>query len=169
MYYVAEPARIFGVDPMRRSIEVCREDGVLGNLAQSDYLPSTLPVGDMRFDLIYSYSAFTHLSLRAACAALAVLRRSIKPDGLLVLTIRPVEFWSRYGLEPEVASRLQHDHAARGFAFRPHEMAPIDGDIPYGDTSMSIDWLIHQCPGWSYRGYDQGLDRLQTMILLSPA
>jgi hypothetical protein len=63
-----------------------------GHLAVSGYLPTSLAVGDLTFDLIFAFSVFTHLSLRATGQALRPLRKYIRPTGLLVVTVRPIDY-----------------------------------------------------------------------------
>jgi SAM-dependent methyltransferase len=140
MYYYSSPARIWGLDPWQKSIELCRADGVLGQLAVSDYLPTTLPVGDTSFDLIYAFSVFTHLSERAATLVLTTLRRYVAHGGLFVITIRPKEYWDL--LDPAEAARRHIDrdelvarHERTGFAFVPQaRREAIDGEVTYGDV-----------------------------------
>ena len=47
----------------------CREQGVIGHLALSEWVPRTLPFPGP-FDLIYAYSVFTHLSEKTTRVAL---------------------------------------------------------------------------------------------------
>lgn len=174
MYYYSSPARIWGLDPWEKSIELCRADAVLGQLAVSDYLPTAIPVGDVIFDFIYSFSVFTHLSERAATLALATLRRYAARDALFVITIRPKEYWDR--LDPAAAAgtlidrdELVAQHERSGFAFVPHAREAIDGDVTYGDTSLSFEWLEQHAQGWNMIGYDRSLfDPLQIHAYLIP-
>jgi len=172
MYYYNDPSRIWGVDPWTRSIELCREAGMLGNFALSDYLPRDLPVNGTRFDLIYAFSVFTHLSERATKQALSTLRHYIESDGLCVITIRPKEYWdvaanAGHGVD---AALMKHRHDGPGFAFFPHAVAPVDGDVTYGDTSLTFSWLRANIPDWKIVGYDRSLDDpLQIIVYLRPA
>jgi SAM-dependent methyltransferase len=168
MYYFSDPELIWGVDPWDRSIELCREAGLPNRFAQSDYLPTSLPVEDETFGLIYAFSVFTHTSERATRQALATLRNYIEPDGMLVVTIRPHEYWDHAA--PWVNRNLMREqHTSRGFAFTPHNREPIDGDITYGDTSMTFDWLVANAPGWRLAGYDHTLDDVnQIIVYLQP-
>ena len=174
MYYFSSPALIWGLDPLERAIELCRADGVLGQLAVSDYLPTALPVGDASFDLIYAFSVFTHLSERAATLALATLRRYVTRGGLFVITIRPKEYWDL--LDPAVApgNSIDHDelvarHERGRFAFVPHDREAIDGDVTYGDTSLSFEWIEQHAEGWKMVGYDHSLiDPFQLLVYLVP-
>jgi SAM-dependent methyltransferase len=174
MYYYSSPARIWGLDPWEKSIELCRADGVLGQLAVSDYLPTALPVGDASFDLIYAFSVFTHLSEHAATLALTTLRRYVARGGLLVITIRPKEYWDLVDPAVAAASYIDRDelvarHERSGFAFVPHAREAIDGEFIYGDTSLSFEWIEQHAEGWKMVGYDHSLiNPLQLLVYLVP-
>ena len=171
-YYFTNPSRIFGVDPWDKSIEICVQDGVLGQIRQSEFLPTGLPVDDEKFDLIYSFSVFTHTSLQATTAALRVLRRHISSDGLLVLTTRPLEYWSipghaeREGFDP---AALISYHKLNGFSYFPSNWnLPDDGISIFGDTSFTPEWCMRTFPEWNARAYDRGLDPMQMILILTP-
>jgi len=83
MTFYAPPSRIWGVDPWNRSLEICQADRMPMHLALSDYLPRSLPVGEARFELIYAFSVFTHLSRRTTLMALATLRHATLSAGVL--------------------------------------------------------------------------------------
>ena len=93
MYYFSDPETIYGCDPWDKSLEICKLDGVLGNLALSDYLPRELPFGSKQFDLAYAFSVFTHLSERATRAAISVLSRALTRNGLLVTRHNSDRLW----------------------------------------------------------------------------
>lgn len=86
-----EPDRLRGVDCMPEAIEwsgstnrYCRFELV------NPLPPSELPAE--AFDLIYSYSVFSHLSEDAHLAWLGEFKRVLKPGGLLIATTRPRDF-----------------------------------------------------------------------------
>ncbi len=169
--WFAPAEAIHGCDPWDASIELCRRHGIWGRLALSDYLPESLPFGDTRFDVIFAFSVFTHTSARALKTALAALRRRISPAGLLVVTIRPLEYWRMAagldaGIDP---AAMEEAHRRDGFAFTPHHRPPIDGDITYGDASMTLAYLAGH-DGWQVAGYDHLIDDvLQVPVFLRPA
>ena len=171
MYHFTPPANLYGVDPMEESIRLCRESRMPGNFFVSDYLPESLPFSENRFDLIFSFSVFTHLSLRATRTALGTLRRYIAPDGLLVITIRPEEYWRSTTLDPSAqrtADAVLADHRRDGFAFVPHRRGTVDGDVTYGDTSLSLAWLAREFPAWRIVGQDHNpADPLQILVFLA--
>lgn len=171
MYYFSDPGDLYGCDPWDRSIELCKSDGVLGHLAQSDYLPVELPFGDQAFHLIYCFSVFTHLSPRACKAAFSALRRRIRPDGLLVITIRPFEYWAYAKEQGSIsdAAALEKAHNDFGYAFAPHAREAIDGDITFGDASVTLDYL-RSIPDWQLLRWDRSIaDAYQVIVFLRPA
>ncbi len=158
---------LHGVDPWQRSIDLCREHRLPCNLALSDYIPRTLPVKGP-FDLIYAFSVFTHLSESTARVALATLREAIAEGGLLCLTIRPVEYWRYHGSRGEPAGIERH--RASGFAFMPHtNREPVEGEITYGDTSMTLEHLAKLAGGWRIADIEwNACDPLQIVVALVP-
>jgi SAM-dependent methyltransferase len=160
--------RLHGVDPWHRSIDLCREHGIPCKLALSDYIPRSLPF-EGPFDLVYAFSVFTHLSEPTARAALAAIRSAISERGMLCLTIRPIEYWHHHGPngEPGCIER----HRDLGFAFLPHESRkPIEGEITYGDTSMSLDQLATLAEGWTIAEVEWNpCDPLQVVVALVPS
>ncbi len=170
LYYFTVEEKIFGVDPWEQSIELCRESGLCTNFAVSEYLPTSLPVGETKFNLIYAFSVYTHLSRRAMTTSLHTLRQHIAVDGLLAMTIRPVEYWEHAPhASQEQKDALALRHRQVGFAFNPHNWAPIDGDVTYGDSSMTLDWISATFPDWTIKATDRCLnDPLQRYVFLVP-
>jgi SAM-dependent methyltransferase len=169
LYRYVDPENYVGLDPWNVSLELCQKDGLLGRFLQSDYLPATLPLGAERFDLAFAFSVFTHTSKNATLTALRALRRHVKTNGLLVITIRPIEFCpiiERIPVEQREAMALQARQ--EGFAFvsdgNIHE-----GEATFGDTVMSLDWLAENAPDWNVECIDRGLDGWQTLVMLTPA
>ena len=169
MYYFCDPVRLYGVDPMQESLDLCVNDGILGHLAMSDYLPRSLPVGEAKFDVIYAYSVFTHTSRKATKTALDTLRGYVKSCGSLFITIRPVEYWKwHHTLSLKIAEEMERTHRYEQYAFLPHDRPAVDGDVTYGDTSIDPSWLEENCPQWQIRTFDRGLDPTQTIVVLLP-
>lgn len=171
MYRYTAPEKIYGVDSWSESIRHCREAGLLGNLALCDDVPRSLPFDGVSFDLVYACSVFTHLSEKTAMQVLDVMRSCIRPDGLLVISIRPCEHWHAVppsGTGPSNEEMVRR-HTETGFAFIPHNRAPIDGDITYGDASISLDYMQKKWTAWEYLGYEQSLiDPNQLIVFLKP-
>ncbi|MFM0662207.1 class I SAM-dependent methyltransferase [Paraburkholderia sediminicola] len=171
MLAVTGPEKLFGCDPWHKSLEVCDGDRIRANIALSDYLPTDLPFAGRKFSLIYAFSVFTHLSERAADAALSACRKHIVDDGMMAITIRPPNYWDE---DPVVVRAgksevLKREHALKGFAFFPHQREAVDGDITYGDTSISIDFIKNRWVDWEVVGTERLLqDVLQTIVFLRP-
>ena len=168
LYKYVSFENIYGVDPWNESIKVCNQHEVKANLAISEYVPQSLPF-ERKFDLIFAFSVFTHLSEKTARTVLTTLRNYISPEGLLVITIRPKEYWSFHkngSLEPEMFAM----HEKNGFAFTPHHnLPPINGDITYGDTSMTLDYLASNFPEWKVESVEcNEIDLYQVILFLKP-
>jgi SAM-dependent methyltransferase len=164
MYYFADPDKVFGCDPSDHSIELCRQARIPSPIAMSDYLPTALPFNG-KFDLIYAFSVFTHLSERATNAALGTLQKQLSDDGLLVITIRPVEYWSFDKNVNEVeAEQLISLHNRAGFAFRPHINR---ADVTFGDTSLSLEYIQRNFPALRVAKIERmQLDPYQLLVFL---
>jgi SAM-dependent methyltransferase len=160
MYYFVDPSSLVGVDPWDRSVQICQEDGMGSNFLLSSYLPTNLPVGARQFDLIYAFSVFTHLSERAMRISLAAISRYLKVGGLLIITIRPVEYWhyDQGAQKSGLSERQVALHKEKGFAFLPHNRPAVDGDITYGDTTLTLQWLADNFPFLLVKGADRSLD-----------
>jgi hypothetical protein len=60
-------------------------------------------------------------------------------------------------------------HRDEGFAFLPHNLPPVDGDVTYGDTSMTSEYVERHFPRWRLSGYDRTLDDpFQVVLYLRP-
>ena len=168
LYKYVPYENIYGVDPWDRSIDLCKEYGVKAHLALCEYVPENLPF-EHQFDLIFAFSVFTHLSEKTAKTVLSTLRRYVQEDGLLVITIRPKKYWS-YHEQGKFKKDMYQMHEKSGFAFIPHHRKPINGDITYGDTSMSLGYFEENFPQWDLaRVITNRIDPYQTVLFLRPA
>lgn len=173
IYKFSEPARIYGCDPWDKSIELCQQAGLPGHIKKSDYLPSSLPFDGVKFDLIYAFSVFTHLSEIAAIAAMRACRKSIADDGLMVITIRPRSYWDFHNeTHPSQvdAAELRRLHETSGYTFNTVDVICVDGVPVYADSSISLDYIRREWSDWSVVGTDVILqDGFQTIVYLRPA
>jgi SAM-dependent methyltransferase len=165
---------ILGVDAWESSLRFCRDAGLADLVHRSEPVPTALPVIG-RFDFIFSFSVFTHLSDIAALACLGALRQVISPAGLLAITVRPVEFWSMDGRNDDTAdpAERQHliaDHRRHGFAFRPHPALCDQGEVThYGDASLTTRWLQSKLADWQVVAIDRSCtDPCQRYVFLRP-
>jgi ubiquinone/menaquinone biosynthesis C-methylase UbiE len=159
--------KIYGVDPWDKSIELCKQYGVKANLAICDYVPDSLPF-DQQFDLIFAFSVFTHLSEKTAKTVFSTMRKYIHDDGILVITIRPKKYWLNYK-QGKFKNEMYQVHEKDGFAFIPHHREPINGDITYGDASISLGYIEENFPQWDLvRVITNRVDPIQTIVFLRP-
>ncbi len=165
---------IVGVDPWDRSIEECQAAGLSDKVRLSQAVPENMPF-EGTFDFIFAFSVFTHLSRRSTLACLGALRTAAYPGTILMLTIRPVEFWdlaakggTHIPANPQKMEELRKNHRELGFAFYLNgstDEKEIEGN--YGDTSLSIGWLLDNSPGWELVGVDRTLaDPYQRYVML---
>lgn len=152
LYHKTAPEHIYGVDPMRQSLDLCRESGLTGALELCEAVPKALPFGKTLFDLVFSFSVFTHVPLDVATAILKAVRSRIAPDGLFIVTVRSHEFWElrRPVWKANDVDRLIADHHASGYAFVPLETSGLKSE-EYGDTTYSrerFERLAAAC-GWT--------------------
>lgn len=173
MYKYVPTSNIYAVDPWDQSIEHCKRASLLGNFYISDYLPRNLPTPDkIKFDLIFAFSVFTHLSEKATLISLNTLTNYLTDDGVLVITIRPIEYWQKHlannpDLRQEDVTDLIQEHHSRGIAFFPHKVEKIEGEVTYGDTSLSLSYIEKNCSGLKIVGIELSeIDPLQIIVFL---
>lgn len=175
LYKFTAPENIYGCDPWQTSLDICQENNVAANFGLSDYLPKDLPFPGDKFDIIYAYSVFTHLSERAAMAAVTACRKHLKDEGIMAITIRPKSYWEAHQTEQNhrvVKQEMIANHEYRGFAFTPHgpkTPAQVKGEITYGDTSMTLEYIEKNWTEWEVVGTEHFLqDQYQMLVFLQP-
>src|SRR5262249_9602959 len=93
--------------------------------------------GEPGAHLVFLFSIATHLPPPMLVELSTWLTNVIEPGGLLVLTIRPREYWSY--VAPQIGGGWARDFAAShdgaGFAYVPHG----SGNEEYGDVSYTDD------------------------------
>lgn len=174
MYKFTSPENIYGCDPWDKSIELCKVAGINANLAVCDYLPKEAPFPSVKFDLIYAFSVFTHLSERTADTVLAACRKAIADNGILAVTIRPDSYWYVHS-KPADLDLMHQKHRSDEYAFTPHNasrgasIVDSDGVLSYGDTSFSLNYVREKWTDWELVGTDVSLlDPHQTVLFLRP-
>jgi len=86
-----DPQELWGIDCMPTAIDLCQKTSTYSQFQLVDPFPPT-NVPSERFDLVYAYSVFSHLSEAAHLQWLEEFRRILKPGGLLIATTRQREF-----------------------------------------------------------------------------
>jgi len=136
---------LFGCDPCDEILQTCQSLRVPGTFRLSEYRPRELPFGE-KFDLVYSFSVFTHLAEQTHQECLETLHHSMAKDGILIVTFRPREFIDTRGGYLKNVSRKEisqlYDRYDRGdYAFQPHFRDPIQGEITYGDAMIPQEYI----------------------------
>jgi len=132
------PAQIFGCDSDPQILEWCRD--LPGTFRQSPTRLGCLPF-EQRFDLAFAFSVFTHLGPATHDSALTALHAALEPNGLLIVTLRPRGFLEiraseLANLSDEAVHSLLSQYDAGQFVYHPHNLLPIDGEIPYGEAMI---------------------------------
>jgi len=151
MLYFSDPDSLFGLDPWDKSLEQCSLLRVPGTILPVPYRPCALPDAITSIDLAFSFSIFTHIGEANASEILRCVRAVAAPNGLFVVTIRPVEYWIvRSKTLGEVAERMVESHQNKGYAFLPSGASRNAGSEDYGEASYTTDRLarIASEAGW---------------------
>lgn len=144
-----DPGDLYGCDPVEGILDVCRTTRVPANLARSEFVPERLPF-DGPFDLAYAFSVFTHLSERAHERCLRALHGALRPGGVLVVTVRPLEYLrfdaNMHGLGPARADEPR-------YLFAPHPADPSHpqyegGEMTYGETVITPAYVRERWSRW---------------------
>jgi SAM-dependent methyltransferase len=101
----AERSRLHGTDIDEEATSWCRRSIDFVQFTMNRESPP-LPYADHAFDFVYAISVFTHLSEELQFSWLADLRRIIKPDGYLLVTVRGSYYLER--LTSDEAQALAH-------------------------------------------------------------
>jgi 2-polyprenyl-3-methyl-5-hydroxy-6-metoxy-1,4-benzoquinol methylase len=167
MLFYTDAANLYGCDAWEVSLKLAMDARIGAKLAQSETIPEELPFGDTQFDLIYAFSVFTHLSEKATLAAIAAMRKKIAKGGLLIITIRPPDFWAYTSeLNKRDFSAYARIHAAKGFAYWPWQ---DDVKQHFGDTSMTEAYMRENFHGWNIRRMGSSfIDPYQIFVCLTP-
>jgi SAM-dependent methyltransferase len=136
------PGRLCGCDPYPGIIDVCERTRVPGRLAPIAYVPDSLPFSD-RFDLVYAFSVFTHLSEPTHLAALRAIHAGLGDGGLLIVTIRPPAY-IRMRLHPALPRPSAARALERGkpaYMFAPHDVQPSGGEVTFGEAVVNLPYV----------------------------
>lgn len=141
--------QLLGVDPWQRAIDECNQANVLSptRLVERD----AADLADEKFDAGYAFSVFTHLPEDLARSVLRNLGRCFPSGGVLMITVRPPEWWElrvhtgRQDLRGEDYENALLTHGEKGYAYLPH---PGETGDYYGDSSIAPEWLNANAPEW---------------------
>ena len=90
-------AAIVGCDVVRQGVETCRRRYPSATFVRNEWCPP-LPFDDGRFDLVFSYSVFTHLSEPNHRDWLKELARVLRADGVMLHTTHSHECLARMAM-----------------------------------------------------------------------
>jgi SAM-dependent methyltransferase len=142
-----EPSRLWGVDPVEEMVDICKKENKWCHFESIGTKPPS-SFQDNTFDLIYSFSVFSHLSEEMHRSWLVELSRMLKPGGLLVVTTRGREF-IEYCAELRKREDLDSMHEgprSSAFAFlNTQECLSV-----YDSGAYCFGQLVHE--KWSYWG-----------------
>ncbi len=152
LFTLAPQAEIAGCDVSVRDIAFCRRTYPTGRFFVNQVTPP-LDLPEAQYDLIVSYSVFTHLTEANHKAWLCELARVLRPGGVMlhtthsILSLRLIELFSperlpKYGLGGSV-----EDFAASA---TPYHYAQDNPALPeYGMTIISPDYIRQHWPAYS--------------------
>jgi 2-polyprenyl-3-methyl-5-hydroxy-6-metoxy-1,4-benzoquinol methylase len=147
---------LLGIDCNDEMIELCRTSNPWSRFELNNPLPPTHLPGD-EFDLIFSYSVFTHLREDVHLAWLDELGRLVKPGGLLILSVRPRHFISYCATLTTVAGGSHQPGDALVGLFPEPERALADYEggrfvfAPYRYSAATYgDWTGEACISRAY-------------------
>ena len=86
-----QSSKIWGCDPEEEMIKICKEQNKYCNFECIKSYPPT-SFHDNTFDLIYSYSVFSHLSEDLHLRILQEIKRILRPGGIYITTTRKRDF-----------------------------------------------------------------------------
>jgi len=86
-----EPTALWGIDADEEILTECEKNNKWCNYKLIDTSPP-ISFADNKFDMIYCYSVFSHLSEEMHLKWLNEFNRILRPDGILIATTRPREF-----------------------------------------------------------------------------
>jgi SAM-dependent methyltransferase len=95
---------VAGSDTNERAIEWCRRNLPFAEFEHHGLAPP-LPFDDLRFDLVYALSVFTHLPEELQLLWMRELERVLRPGGLLLLSTHGEHYLPR--LEPDERERFR--------------------------------------------------------------
>ena len=143
------PGGLCGCDPYPGILDVCDRMRVPARLAPIAYVPTALPFDD-RFDLVYAFSVFTHLSEETHLACLRAIHTGLAEDGLLIATIRPSAY-AREGMPRSLSRRLaarRLEHSKPGYLFAAHDDQPAGDRKTYGETVVNLPYVRERWGEW---------------------
>ena len=135
-------ANLCGCDPDPGILDVCERTRVPGRLALIPYVADSLPFSD-RFDLVYAFSVFTHLSEATHLASLRAIHAGLAEGGLLVATVRPPAYVGDglYGARKPASAAKRLERGKPAYLFAPHDPPPPGGEDTFGEAVVNLPYV----------------------------
>ena len=136
------PGSLCGCDPYPGILDVCERTRVPGRLASIPYVSDSLPFTD-RFDLVYAFSVFTHLSEATHLASLRAIHTGLAERGLLVATIRPPAYVrdGLHGPKPRASAAKGLERGKPAYLFAAHDEQPSGGEVTFGEAVVNLPYV----------------------------
>ena len=152
MFQIVPQAQISGCDVLEDAVAECRRKFPQGHFVVNDPTPP-LCFDDMQFDLIYSYSVFTHFSESNHAAWLKELARLLRPGGVMLHTTKSCEFLKRAAIfSPEVIEKYELPEPVDAFiqSSHPYHYVVDNPSMPeYGLSIISKNYVLTKWPHYS--------------------
>jgi SAM-dependent methyltransferase len=133
--------RLWGIDASAEAIELCRRHDRWSRFEVVTASGPT-PFPDGAFDLVYSFSVFSHFSETMHVRWLEEIRRILQPGGLLLATTRPRDFIEQSALDRVRRPLSPYPAAIAGmFADTRRGLSAYDGgEYCYEALPGMVDW-----------------------------
>lgn len=150
-----DASHLFGVDVDPEVLAECRAVDVPGDLRQITPL-GQLPFPDKFFDVVMSYSVFTHLPANVNLHWMREIARTCKPGAVFVLTLQPRGFLEFVRREAPLGSSPWHRNLARfagqaddlmqqydrgEFVYLPSGGGAHRPEVTYGEAVVPGQWI----------------------------
>lgn len=149
LFELAPAASVFGCDVLGEAIATCQRRFPKGCFVTNRAAPP-LRFEDAQFDLIYSYSVFTHLSEANHRAWLKELGRLLRPGGMMLHTVHSYEYLRRTAFfSPESLNKYQLPGSVEAFirSGRDYFYAVDNPLMPeYGHTIIRKAYVMERWP-----------------------
>lgn len=177
---LAPAAAVVGCDISREGIAACRRRHPAWRFIVNEAAPPLDGVADGTFDLIFSYSVFTHLSGPNHKAWLRELARLLRPGGVMLHTVHSYAYLRRTAFfSPESLEKYQLGESIESFIRSGREYLYVveDPGIPeYGNTVMRKEYVLEMWPretGLAVLDFVEGAiesypEGCQDLVLLGP-
>lgn len=168
---------LYTVDPSPTAIEWQKQLGLDCQVVLSDPLPPIPDIQGKRFDIIYSFSVFSHLSEPYFTSWMRYFSEILNPGGIIVFTTRGrrwLDHIERSEFKPEIFGDYSAIREALDgdqhlfFQDRPIENRPLSGEW-YGESFVPRAYLTAHLPEFEVVDFKEDHPHIfQTIVTLRP-